>query len=360
MCFLRLLGWRSQAPQQFSLQVPPARTSGAHNSSSSRKILSLETKGLHPDKIASYHIVPHRRYQEPKLQQMAAERKQDTNVSGTPIGLHEWRGHTRDGIPWEVHKGDAQTVLKGFLPGSFNCVITSPPYYWQRDYKVDGQIGLEKTIDDFVKAIADTMDQVRRVLTVDGLLFLNLGDTYYSAKGEPKGPDKKSSARRFGLRAVDASGLGVPRKTVIGIPWRIALEMISRGWILRSPIVWTRTGSLPEPTAKDRPWRTYEMVFMFSRSPHYHFSRSALHGEEDIWTISSRRRSNGGLHSAAFPEDLVQRCIDVGCPKTGRVLDPFAGTGTTLRVALKSGRCSVGIDLSEPFCDFMVTELRGL
>ena len=221
-------------------------------------------------------------------------------------------------------------------------------------------IGTLKTIDGFVKGVADTMQEVRRVLAPDGLLFLNLGDTYYSAKGQPKGADKKNSARRFGLRAVDASGLGVARKTTIGIPWRVALEMIERGWVLRSPIVWTRTGAIPEPTAKDRPWRTYEMIFMFSKSPRYYFSREALNREEDIWTISSRARSNGGLHSAAFPEQLVQRCLDIGCPKTGRVLDPFAGTGTTLRVALKSGRSAVGIDLSEQFCDFMVNELRGL
>ena len=225
-------------------------------------------------------------------------------------------------------------MLKGFEQKSFNCAITSPPYYWQRDYKVLGQIGQEKTIDGFVKSVADTMDKVRRVLTADGLLFLNLGDTYYSAKGQPKGEDKKSSARRFGLRAVDASGLGVPRKTIIGIPWRVALEMVARGWILRSPIVWTRKGASPEPTAKDTPWRTYEMIFMFSKSPRYYFSRSALNREEDIWTISTRRRSNGGVHAAAYPEQLVERCIQIGCPEGGRVLDPFAGTGTTLRVAL--------------------------
>lgn len=251
-------------------------------------------------------------------------------------------------------------MLKGFELNYFNCAITSPPYYWQRDYKVAGQIGQEKTIDGFVKSVADTMDGVRRVLTKDGLLFLNLGDTYYSAKGQPKGADKKSSARRFGLRAVDASGLGVPRKTVIGIPWRVALEMVKRGWILRSPIVWTRTGAIPEPTAKDRPWRTYEMIFMFSKSPRYYFSRSSLNREEDIWTISARRRSNGGVHAAAYPEQLVERCIQIGCPEGGRVLDPFAGTGTTLRVALRLGRSAVGIDLSEPFCDYMVNDLRGL
>jgi DNA modification methylase len=296
----------------------------------------------------------------PQSQPPALERMHRSDTSSLPTGIHDWRGHTREGIEWEVHKGDARSVLKRLPANSFNCAVTSPPYYWQRDYKVVGQIGLEKTINGFVKNVADTMDQVRRVLTADGLLFLNLGDTYYSAKGQPKGTDKKSSARRFGLRAVDASGLGVPRKTIIGIPWRVALAMIKRGWILRSPIVWTRKGAIPEPTAKDRPWRTYEMIFMFSKSPRYYFSRAALNRDEDIWTISARRRSNGGLHSAAYPEQLVEKCIRIGCPEGGRVLDPFAGSGTTLRVALESGRSAAGIDLSEQFCDFMVNELRGL
>lgn len=275
-------------------------------------------------------------------------------------GLHEWRGHTKEGFSWRIHRGDAREVLKGLPAGSVNCVVTSPPYYWQRDYKVQGQIGLENKINEFVSSVADTMDEVRRVLASDGLLFLNLGDTYYSAKGQPKGSDKKSAARRFGLRAVDASGLGVPRKTTIGIPWRVALEMINRGWVLRSPIVWARAGAIPEPTAHDRPWRTYEMVFMFSRSPRYYFSRSDLGKEEDVWTISSRRKSNGGLHSAAFPEELVERCLNIGCRLGGIVLDPFAGSGTTCRVALRSGRHAIGIDLSERYCEYMVGEMKAL
>lgn len=300
--------------------------------------------------------------ESPKSQSSVArvDRISKKTTEPTPTGLYEWRGHTRNGLTWEVRKGDAQTVLKDFKAGSFDCVVTSPPYYWQRDYHVDGQIGQERTIQEFVSKIAGTMDEVRRVLASDGLLFLNLGDTYYSAKGQPKGNDKKSAARRFGLRAVDASGLGVPRKTVIGIPWRVALEMISRGWVLRSPVVWTREGTIPEPTAKDRPWRTYEMVFMFSKSPRYYFNRSALGGAEDVWRISERRRANGGLHSAAYPDQLVERCLKIGCRESGRVLDPFAGSGTTLRVALKMNRDATGIDLSERFCDFMVNELRGI
>ncbi len=295
-----------------------------------------------------------------KTQSDLVQPKETESGSDSLSGLLPLHGLTKKGTSWEVHVGDVCTVLSTLSPERFACAITSPPYYWQRDYKVNGQIGKEARIEDYVKAIADAMDQVRTVLKKDGVLFLNLGDTYYSAKGQPKGNDPKNRARRFGLRAVDASGLGVPRKTVIGIPWRVALEMINRGWILRSPIVWRREGSLPEPTAKDRPWRTYEMIFMFAKSPRYFFNRSGLEDEEDVWTISARPRNNNGLHSAAFPDELVERCLNVGCPEGGEVLDPFAGSGTVLRVAVESGHPATGIDLSIDFCEYMVKQLHKL
>jgi DNA modification methylase len=242
----------------------------------------------------------------------------------------------------------------------FSCVVTSPPYYSQRDYRVAGQIGLETTIGNYVERIVDTFEEIKRVLAPGGTLFLNLGDTYYSGKGQPVGSDRKNGARRFGLRPVDASGLGVPRKTAIGIPWRVALAMIENGWTLRCPIVWLRNGTIPEPTAHDRPWRTYEMLFLFTKGPNYHFERANLRGEEDVWTVSNRPKHARGVHSAAFPDELVQRCLDVGCQAGGEVLDPFAGSGTVLRVAAKSGRPAVGIDLSREYCTHMVKCLSTL
>lgn len=282
-------------------------------------------------------------------------------------GGPSFTGIAQNGSSWAVHCGDARTVLQTLPEDHFACAVTSPPYFWQRDYAVEGQIGKESTIDEYVDAIVATMDGVNRVLRHDGVLFLNLGDTYYSAKGQPKGNDPKNRARRFGLRAVDASGLTVgptgqklPRKTCIGIPWRVALKMIEHGWVLRSPIVWRREGALPEPTAKDRPWRTYEMVFMFSKTPRYWFDRAGLGAEQDVWEISSRRKNNNGNHSAAFPDELVDRCLAIGCPKDGKVLDPFAGTGTVLRVAIQSGRPATGIDLSGEFCEYMNEQLVKL
>lgn len=273
---------------------------------------------------------------------------------------NRWAGFSTAGCAWSVYHGDAREVLRTLADESFNCVVTSPPYYWQRNYGVDGQIGQEATIDGYVAAITAVMAEVRRILARDGLLFLNLGDTYYSGKGEPKGKDPKSKSRRFGLRAVDASGLGVAPKTTIGIPWRVALSMISRRWVLRSPIVWHREGCIPEPSAQDRPWRTHEYIFMFAKSRRYYFKREALGEEEDVWSIPARPRPTADIRTAPFPDELVQRCLDTGCPPGGSVLDPFAGSGTTTRVALMSNRPAVGIDLNGDFCQYMVAQLSGI
>src|SRR5262245_47637571 len=121
--------------------------------------------------------------------------------------LQKWCGKTSStGAAWTVHLGDAVAVLKSIPALYFDCVITSPPYYWLRDYGVDGQIGHEETVTGYVNALADVMDEVRRVLKDPGLVFLNIGDTYYSGKGKSHGIDPKSNKRRFGLRAVDKSG----------------------------------------------------------------------------------------------------------------------------------------------------------
>lgn len=276
------------------------------------------------------------------------------------IELKKWTGFTGSSVEWSVYQGDALAVLRCLPKDTYHCVVTSPPYYWQRDYGVEGQIGQEQTIEGYVEAIVSIMEEVRRVMSKEGVLFLNLGDTYYSGKGQPKGKDPKSRARRFGLRAVDASGLGVTPKTLIGIPWRVALSMISRGWVLRSPIIWKRDGCLPEPSARDRPWRTFEFVFMFVKNSRYYFNRKLLGEEEDVWSIPARPKPTPGISTAPFPDELVQKCLDVGCPPGGTVLDPFAGSGTTLRVAVQSGRPATGIDLNPRFCEYMVQQLRQL
>ena len=273
-------------------------------------------------------------------------------------------GKTKKGFNWTLYKGDAHAVLKNQIKhNSVDCIVTSPPYFWLRDYGYDGQIGLEDTIDDYISNIVGVMDEAKKTLKKSGLLFLNIGDTYYSGKGESQGVDKKSRKRRFGLRAVDKSGgmgIGLKPKSLIGIPLRIATEMISKGWVLRSTIIWYRKHALPE-AVKDRPRRSYEFVYMFAKDKKYFFNRNPLleAEQEDMWTITARPKAND-LGTAPYPDQLVERCLEIGCPKGGLVLDPFVGSGTTMRVALSHERNAIGIDLSDKFCEYINQKLSSL
>jgi DNA modification methylase len=268
------------------------------------------------------------------------------------------RGMTTQGTPWTILCGDVVAALARVEDEAVDCIVTSPPYYWQRDYEVAGQLGHEATIQDYVATLARVFENAKRVLSPTGTLFLNLGDTYYSAKGRPHGRDDKHTGRqmmRRQLRAVDGPGLGLPRKSLIGIPWRVALALQDDGWTLRSAAIWQRPGSLPEPTAKDRPWRTYENVFIFAKQPRYYFNRAGLEGEEDVWRIVARPE-NPGSHFAPYPRELVERCLDAGCKKGGTVLDPFVGSGTTMLCALARQSPAIGIDIKPEYCAF--TEQR--
>lgn len=277
--------------------------------------------------------------------------------------IKEWRGTCPS--DWRLLCGQAKEALTLIEDKSVDCVITSPPYFWLRDYKVDGQIGLEETVDGYVVALTDIMTEVFRVLKPTGSLFLNIGDTFYSGKGKSHGVDKKSSKRRFGLRAVDKSGglgIGLQRKSIIGVPWRVAIKMCQQCWVLRSPIIWHRLKSLPE-VVKDRPARGYEYILMFVKSRHYYFNKAGLPkngGSEDVWSIPPRPKLNGAKETAPFPDELVEQCLAIGCPEGGTVLDPFCGSGTTMRVALASGRPSIGIELSEGFCRHILDDLKQL
>ena len=259
-----------------------------------------------------------------------------------------------------VMTGDSRKCLEKFGDETFNTVVTSPPYYWARDYEVDGQIGHEDTVDKYVSALADVFDEVKRVLHPDGVFYLNVGDTYYSGNGQPHGEDPRSPSRNFirrKLRPVDQSGWSIPKKSMIGIPWKIAFELQQRGWTLRSDIIWNRVNAFVEPTARDRPHRQYEHLFLFSKSRWYSYDRSQLNGEQDVWTIPIER-SRRNEHSAPFPTQLVRRCVLTGSPPGGAVLDPFSGSGTTLEVGVGLGRNCVGIDLSSAYTSATVNRLE--
>ena len=289
------------------------------------------------------------------------ERQYEDPVTGHLV--KSWHADTPRS--WSLYCGQAVEALRLIDEASVDCIVTSPPYFWLRDYQVEGQIGQEDSVAGYVSAIVAVMEGVFRVLKPSGTLFLNLGDTYYSGKGKSHGVDKKSSKRRFGLRAVDKSGglgIGLKRKSVIGVPWRVATEMCQENWVLRSPIIWHRTKSLPE-IVRDRPARGYEYIFLFVKDRHYYFDKSQLpsdSGAEDVWSIPARPRQNGAKQTAPFPDELVEQCLAVGCPPGGVVLDPFCGSGTTMRVALRDGHPALGIELNEAFCEHIRSDLRRM
>ena len=290
------------------------------------------------------------------IQKEASDRKALCHKHPGGNEILEWRSSAKP--TWKLFCGHACEALDLIDNESVDCVVTSPPYFWLRDYKVARQIGLEDSVEAYVAALTEVMAKVRAKLKPTGSLFLNLGDTYYSGKGEPHGDDKKSSKRRFGLRAVDKSGglgIGLQRKSVIGIPWRVAIAMCLDNWVLRSPIIWHRENCLQEPTAKDRPSRSYEFVFMFVKSRKYFFNKDNLPNDswaEDVWNIAPRPKMNGAVDTAPYPEELVERCLTVGCPPGGTVLDPFSGSGTTMRVATRAGCSAIGIELNPTFCEY--------
>ena len=280
-------------------------------------------------------------------------------------GRNKWNGKSLLGSKWAIYHGSALEVLETMPAKTVNCVVTSPPYFWLRDYGVDGQIGMEASINDYVNTLTVIMNEVRRVLRDDGVAFFNIGDTFYSGKGMSQGEDEKSKKRRFGLRAVDKSGgmgIGLQRKSLIGIPWRLATSFMESGWVLRSSIIWHRLNRLPEHV-RDRPGRSYEYVFLLAQSRRYYFDKKALVDkkiEEDLWTIAAQPKPSRGLDTAPFPDELVRRCLEAGCPKNGIVLDPFVGSGTTVRVANEMEMSGLGIDLNRQFCEYAVNSLREM
>lgn len=256
--------------------------------------------------------------------------------------------------------GDSATCLRSLPSDVFNVAVTSPPYYWVRDYGYDGQLGHEDSVEQYIDKLMEVFDEVKRTLHPEGMFFLNIGDTYYSGNGQPHGSDPKCSSRNFlrtKVRPVDKSGWDIPKKSMIGIPWKVAFAMQSRGWTLRSSIIWNRCNAFVEPTARDRPHRQYEFVFMFTKSRFYSFDRSML-VEEDVWNIPIER-SRRANHNAAFPSELVRRCIEVGSPVGGHILDPFVGSGTSIFTAMAHDRNVVGVDMSPDYVDYIQSSLEA-
>lgn len=308
-----------------------------------------------------------------------------------------------------IHCGDSLQVLQTLPDNAVNCCITSPPYYALRDYGAENQIGREATPEAYIDRLVSVFHEVRRVLTPDGTLWLNLADTYCgtNSKGENRDPKYPKGRNGQGV-SLNQTAQGCKTKDLIGIPWLAALALRADGWYLRSSIIWYKANPMPEST-RDRPSRCYEYVFLLTKSKKYYYDwqavaepiapttaarmksgRSETHkyangipGQDKQQQINNPRKPGAytdemilpirnrrnvwqintvpykGGHFAAYPPKLVETCLLAGCPENGIVLDPFFGSGTTGKVAKDLNRRYIGIELNPAYCKLAMQRIGG-
>jgi DNA modification methylase len=269
------------------------------------------------------------------------------------------------GAQYQIFTGDAIERLRSIDDNYFRCCITSPPYWGLRDYGIPHQIGAEKAVYDYINNLVDVFREVKRVLTIDGTLWINIGDSYTSGNRKWRDVDKKNPARGMDYRPPTPEGL--KPKDLIGVPWRLAFALQNDGWYLRSDIIWFKPNCQPE-SVKDRPTRAHEYLFLLSREKKYHYNYLSIldkteknennryRNKRTVWVINTE--SNPWNHFAMFPESLVEPCILAGSDEEDSVLDPFCGSGTVGVVALKLRRRFIGIDLNPEYTTLAMKRIR--
>lgn len=372
-----------------------------------------------------------------------------------------------DSSSWlnRCHFGDCRDTMRRMVADGVRvqCIVTSPPYWGLRDYGVDGQIGLEPTLPEFLAQLVEVFDLCRQLLADDGTLWLNMGDSYasnaggYDATGS-RGATSNPSISAGTMAAVVKNRRRVPAtglkpKDLIGQPWRLAFALQDAGWWLRQDIIWSKPNPMPE-SVRDRCTKSHEYLFLMTRSERYYFDQDAVlepaspntlarlaqdvanqtgstrangggktngnmkavgrgssgvgfgHGydanpkprsrrdsfkredskreqaipgqsvgthrperAESEWDVSRRNRRSvwtiptqaySGAHFATFPEALVEPCVLAGTRPGDIVFDPFFGTGTTGRVALRLGRQFIGCELNPNNAPLQDDRLRGV
>lgn len=244
---------------------------------------------------------------------------------------------------------------------SIQCCVTSPPYFNLRDYGVVGQIGIESSPEAYLGNLCSIFKEVFRVLKKDGTLWLNIGDSYAANRtyqvNSTKGGKKHSTSQGNNGRGSKVPD-GMKKKDMIGIPWSLAFKLRDMGFYLRQDIIWEAPNTMPE-SVKDRLVSSYEHIFLLSKSEKYYFDFEAImedshrgkRRKRDVWRINTANSKS--IHTAVFPEELVENCLLAGTKEGDKVLDPFVGSGTTLRVAKKLGRNGIGIELNPAYADLI-------
>jgi len=285
------------------------------------------------------------------------------------------------------------------------CCVTSPPYYGLRDYGHHGQIGLEKTPAEYVAALVEVFECVRDLLADDGVLWLNLGDSYTGSanNGGEASKTMQGTQAATGKNLPSKGGAGLKPKDLIGIPWRVAFALQAAGWYLRQDIIWHKPNPMPE-SVTDRCTKSHEYLFLLTKRERYYFDADAikedavgqnlhdltgpgyaapgqapntgnrkalrteiesrhrsqikggqsLQAEPDgrrnrrsVWTVPTQPYA--GAHFAVFPAALIEPCVLAGSRPGDVVLDPFMGSGTTAQVAQALGRQWIGCELNTEY-----------
>lgn len=253
--------------------------------------------------------------------------------------------------------GNAKDELLKIPDKSIQMCITSPPYYGLRSYSdSEHEIGKEDHPDEYIINMLLVFMQVHRVLKDDGICFINLGDSYYNYRPGKNSYKKQSSYDKdqdLPKKSSKRSNIleGYKEKDLMLIPSQVAHHLREWGWYLRQDIIWKKTRCMPE-SVKDRFNKTYEHIFMFSKSQSYKFN-TEIRNEflRDVWEIAPA--SFKGSHFAVFPDKIPEICIKAGSDKGDIILDPFIGTGTTASVAEKLGRKWIGIELNKEYEKFI-------
>jgi len=247
-----------------------------------------------------------------------------------------------------IIESDAMIALQKLPAESVQCIVTSPPYWGLRDYGIEGQIGLEEKLQQYINKLTAVFSEAKRVLRNDGVFWLNIGDGYTSGNRGYRAPDKKNPARAMSVRPDTPDGL--KPKDLLGIPWRIALALQADGWFLRSDIIWNKPNAMPE-SVKDRPTRSHEYIFMLTKREKYYYDYQAIkengRNKRTVWNVNTTPFPDA--HFATFPPALIEPCIRSSTRENDFVLDPFFGSGTVGVVCQENHRRFIGIELNNEY-----------
>ena len=238
-----------------------------------------------------------------------------------------------------THVGDARNIPEP--DGKFHSIITSPPYYGLRSYGESADEIGKGDLDDYLQQMRDCASEWLRVLDDDGLLWVNIGDTASGSGGA--GGDYSRGGSKDGRPLYRQGQTDRASMQWLNIPHRIVEMFVEEGWLYRSCITWDKGRLRPEDLKHARrPGMSHEFIFMFAKTRKHRFFENELMERGSVWHFPPAK---GVKHQAPFPLDLPLRCIPLSTTTEDWVLDPFAGSGTTLKAASILNRNAVGVDL---------------